>query len=179
MTLFVRLSVFQKLYWGVGGDVWRWLCRHVCRKISAHVDGGPVGVSSSKLDCTTILTFSNSQRDILSYSPSPMYTKWNNVPDCKPHNPHWSTAHIVNCYGLYLRVTIHSVGLDILWGSKPTLLNKTHCEAHNLHCWIEQIVRVTTKTVMLKDCKLLHGLPSRHFWSERFACAVMELSVHY
>ena len=28
-------------FWGVGGDVWRWLCRHLRRKISAHVDGGP------------------------------------------------------------------------------------------------------------------------------------------
>ena len=30
-------------FWGVGGDVWRWLCRHVRRQISAHVDGGPSG----------------------------------------------------------------------------------------------------------------------------------------
>ena len=31
---------FRYDFWGVGGDVWRWLCRHVRRKISAHVDGG-------------------------------------------------------------------------------------------------------------------------------------------
>ena len=27
---------FRYEFWGVGGDVWSWLCRHVCRKISAH-----------------------------------------------------------------------------------------------------------------------------------------------
>ena len=30
-------------FWGVGEDVWRWLCRHVCRKTSTSVDGGPSG----------------------------------------------------------------------------------------------------------------------------------------
>ena len=30
---------------GVGGDVWRWLCRHMCRKISASVYWGPSGGS--------------------------------------------------------------------------------------------------------------------------------------
>ena len=30
----------------VGGDVWRWLCRHTHRKISASVNGGPSGGSS-------------------------------------------------------------------------------------------------------------------------------------
>ena len=36
---------FQKFgydFWVVGGDVWRWLCRYVRWKISAHVDGGLV-----------------------------------------------------------------------------------------------------------------------------------------
>ena len=33
-------------FWRVGGDVWRWLYRHVCRKISAHIDGGLSGGSS-------------------------------------------------------------------------------------------------------------------------------------
>ena len=32
-------------FWGVGGDLWRWLCRHVHLKISTHVDGGPSGGS--------------------------------------------------------------------------------------------------------------------------------------
>ena len=32
-------------FWGVGGDVLRWLCRHVRRKISSDVDGGLSGVS--------------------------------------------------------------------------------------------------------------------------------------
>ena len=30
---------------GVGGDVWRWLCGHVHRRISAHANGGPSGGS--------------------------------------------------------------------------------------------------------------------------------------
>ena len=30
-------------FWGVGRDVWRWLCRHMRRKISARVDGGTSG----------------------------------------------------------------------------------------------------------------------------------------
>ena len=38
-----RIVVYD--FWGVGGDVWRWLCRHVCRKNSASVDGGPCGGS--------------------------------------------------------------------------------------------------------------------------------------
>ena len=32
----------------VGGDFWRWLCRHVRRKISAHIDGGPSRGSSMR-----------------------------------------------------------------------------------------------------------------------------------
>ena len=31
---------------GVGGHIWRWLCRHVRQQISAHVDGGPSGGAS-------------------------------------------------------------------------------------------------------------------------------------
>ena len=34
--------------WRVGGDVWRWLCRHIFRKISAHVDGGASIGSSAR-----------------------------------------------------------------------------------------------------------------------------------
>ena len=50
-ALWAEKGVFSKIvlvfrnfgydFWGVGGDVWRWLW-HVCRKISAHVDGGQV-----------------------------------------------------------------------------------------------------------------------------------------
>ena len=36
---------FRYDLWEVGGDFWRWLCRHVWRKISASVAGGPSGGS--------------------------------------------------------------------------------------------------------------------------------------
>ena len=34
----------------LGEDAWRWLCRHMRRKISTHVDGGPSRGSSTLLD---------------------------------------------------------------------------------------------------------------------------------
>jgi hypothetical protein len=50
LYLDVRRGVFSKVvlgfwnfgydFWGVEWDVWRWLCRHMHRKISAHADGG-------------------------------------------------------------------------------------------------------------------------------------------
>jgi hypothetical protein len=36
---------FRYDFWWVWGDVWRWLCRHVRRKISVCVDGGTSGPS--------------------------------------------------------------------------------------------------------------------------------------
>ena len=35
-----RLLKFWYDFLGIGGDVWRWLCMHMQRKISSHVDGG-------------------------------------------------------------------------------------------------------------------------------------------
>ena len=40
---------------GVGGDVWRWLCRHVRRKISTHVHGGTSERSSVRRRWAEIL----------------------------------------------------------------------------------------------------------------------------
>ena len=35
-------------FWGIGGDVWRWLCRHMHRKNSTGVDGRLSGGSSMR-----------------------------------------------------------------------------------------------------------------------------------
>ena len=43
--LVIEFWNFRYDFWGVGGDVWRRLCRHACRKISASVDGRLSGVS--------------------------------------------------------------------------------------------------------------------------------------
>jgi hypothetical protein len=71
MRLWAERGEFWKEIWnsrynflGVVGGVWRWLCRHLWRKISAHVDGGLSGGSSRNLVNLGFVNYCNSHRNL-------------------------------------------------------------------------------------------------------------------
>ena len=79
----------------VGGGVYRWFCRHVCRKISARVDGGtsgpssvrrrgartPIGASGNLTiyrHILYLLFFIRMSKIESTYTPSPILPYWEN-----------------------------------------------------------------------------------------------------